>query len=91
MAKGSLAGRQIELPHAAEPVIVNSRHSGPVGHEPVPPDAQGLGVMQAQDLDIGHDEPAFLDRRENLGHGGNVAAGKDVFLDPGGGGPRRTA
>jgi hypothetical protein len=39
--------------------------------------------VQAQDLDIGNEKPGALDRRQHFGQGRNVAAGKDVFRDPG--------
>ena len=51
--------------------------------EPLAPGLERLGIMQLQDFDIGHDELRALDRRQNFGKGRDIAAGEDVFGDPG--------
>ena len=45
--------------------------------------AQGFGIMQAQDLDIRSPQTAFLDDGQNLAQRRAIAAGEDVFRDPG--------
>ena len=41
------------------------------------------GVMQPQDLDVGDPQPLPLDDRHDLGQSRRIAAGKDVFAEPG--------
>ncbi len=49
---------------------------------------QRLGVVQAQDLDVGGPEAGPLERGEGLRQGGDVAAREDVLADPAVGGAR---
>ena len=47
------------------------------------PQAQRLGVVQAQDLDVGDPQAKPLDHRQHLGQRGRVAAREDVLPDKG--------
>ena len=51
--------------------------------------AQGLSIVQPQHLDVGDPEAHLLDRRQHLRQGRGVAAGEDVFAQPGVGAARR--
>jgi hypothetical protein len=44
--------------------------------------------VNPQDLDVGDEETAAFDRRHDFGQGGHIAAGKNIFRDPGIGRPR---
>src|SRR5262245_6439494 len=83
VAEGRLRAGEVELPHAAKPFIEDRRRLVPVGQKALAPRAQGLGIVQAQDFDVGDDQLRPLDRRDHLGKGGNIAAGEDVFGDEG--------
>src|SRR3974390_1730441 len=58
--------RQIELPHPHKALIVNALDLLAMDQEPRAPVLQRLGVMQAQDLHIGDEQPGSLDRWKNL-------------------------
>ena len=49
--------------------------------------AQRFGVMQPQDLDIVGPKPGLLDRRHDFRQCRDIAAGEDIFADPGIGDP----
>ena len=60
-----------------------------MGEEAIAPRLERVGVVQPQDLDVGDEEPEALDRASTSDSARDVAAGEDVFLDPGIGGARR--
>src|SRR6185503_19238905 len=63
IAERHLAALQIELPHAAEPLVIDLRHARAVRLEAVVPVLQRVGVMQPQDLDVGDVQAGALHRR----------------------------
>ena len=83
MAEGRLGTRQVEFPHAAEPLIIEFRDALTVFIKTVPPSLQRFCVVQPQHLDVRYIEARLLNRRQDLGKRGNVCAGEDVFVDPG--------
>ena len=91
--KADFRAGEVELPHPHEARVIDALDLGAMGKEPVAPRLEGLRIMQAQDLDVGHQEAGAFDRGHHLGQGGDIAAGEDVLGDPriGCAGPRRTA
>ena len=87
VAEAQLGPGQIEFPHPPEAGIEHRRDVG-IGHESLAPDAAGLGVVQAQDLDVGDPQVGLLDGRDDFRQAGDVAAREDVFLGEGVGGAR---
>ena len=83
MPKRRLRGGEIELPHAAEPLVVESDRLVAVGHEALAPRAERPGVVHGEDLQILHQEAGLFGCRQHLGEGGNVAARKNVLFDEG--------
>src|SRR4051794_14195518 len=53
VAEGDLAGREVELPHPAEPLVVERPDLVPVAPEAVAPAPERLRVVEAQHLDVG--------------------------------------
>src|SRR6185437_5228093 len=82
-AEGDLRAGQVELPHPAEALIVERADALAVGVEAGAPGTQGLGIVQAQDLDVGHPQAKALDDRHDFRQGRYVAAWKNVFAYPG--------
>src|SRR6185312_9938191 len=74
---------EVELEHPAEALIVQRRDRILVGDETPPPVPQRLCIMQPQHLDIGRDQAAVLDPWQHLRQCRAVAAGENVFPDPG--------
>src|SRR3972149_4673073 len=58
VAERDLAAGQIELPHAAESLVVERARLVAVSEEAAAPLAPRLGVVQPQDLDVGGPQPA---------------------------------
>src|SRR5262249_30255310 len=83
VTEGHFRGGQIEFPHAEEAVIIKSLDLLAVSEEALAPRLEGLGIMQAQDFNIAHQQPSALDRRQYLWKGRYVAAREDVFGNPG--------
>ena len=54
-----------------------------VRQEPLAPGLQRFGVVQPQDLDVGDQQARALDRGQHLRQRRDIAAGEDVFGDPG--------
>src|SRR3974377_350075 len=88
LAERHFGGGEIELPHAHEAPVVNALYVLAVGEEALAPSLQRLCIMQAQDFDVGHQQPGAFDVRHDLGQGWDVAAREDVFGDPRIGGAR---
>src|SRR5690242_14089042 len=82
ITEGGFGAREIEFPHAAEALVIDRLGAMPVGGEALAPFAQGLGIMQPQDLDVGDIEPALLDMRQYFGKGRDIAARENIFLGP---------
>ena len=61
LAERHFRRRQIELPHAHKAPVVNALDLLAVGEEALAPGLQRLGVMQAQDLDVGDQQAGLLD------------------------------
>ncbi|MCY1494377.1 hypothetical protein D9M68_282430 [compost metagenome] len=80
--EGRFGSRQVELPHAEEAFVVEPYRLFAARDETLPPGPQGPGIVHRQDLDILHQQPHTLDRRQNLGESGNITAGEDVLFDP---------
>ena len=57
-AEGEFGAGEIEFEHAAEALVVERCDRVAVGGEAAAPVAQRLGIMQAQDLDVGGDQAA---------------------------------
>jgi hypothetical protein len=53
-----------------------------MGEEAFAPGLERLGIVQAQDFNVGDQQARALDRGQHLGQRWNVAAGKDVLRDP---------
>ena len=77
--KATSQSREVELPHPAEALVVDRGDLGALGLEALAPVAQRLGVVQAQDLDVGDPQARLLDRRQHLRQRRDIAAGEDVF------------
>ena len=58
LAEGHLGRGEIELPHPHEALVVEPLDLLAMGEEALAPVLQRLGVVQAQDLDVGDQEPA---------------------------------
>ena len=82
-AEGDLGTDQIHLPHPAEPLVVELAYPLAVVLETAPPGAQRLGVVEAQDLDVGDPQPGPLGFGDDLGQGRRIAAREDVLAQPG--------
>src|SRR5438445_10636512 len=76
---------EVHLPHPAEALVINCTHAVAISLELPPPRSERLGVMQAQNFDIGDPEPQLLDYRQDLGKRRHVTAGGDVLAYPGAG------
>ena len=59
-----------------------------MSEETCAPGFQRIGIVQAQDLDVGHQQAGPLDGRQHFGKRGDVAAGENVFGDEWSGGGR---
>src|SRR6516165_12745961 len=53
-SKRDFRADEIHLPHTVKPLIINRSDAVAVALESRPPRSQSLGIMQAQDLDIGN-------------------------------------
>ena len=60
MAETAFGGGKVEFPHPREALVIQRHRFLPPGQKPLAPMAQGFGVMQAQHLDIGDDQPVAL-------------------------------
>src|ERR1700680_4270019 len=83
MPESHLAGDQIELPHPAEPLVVESGDPIPVLQEATVPVLERLGIVQAQNLDVGREQSRLLNRRHDLRQGRNIGPWEDVLADEG--------
>jgi len=66
LAEPDFAKLEVELPHAAEAVVVEGGGFGAVGLEAFVPGGKGGGVMQAPVLKVGQPEILLLDDRGEL-------------------------
>src|ERR1700727_1871879 len=82
-AERSFRASEIEFPHAAEALVVKLRGFISTRHKPLAPNAQRLGIVQPQDFNVRDVKAGPLDRWQHFGQAGNVAAGEDIFADPG--------
>src|SRR5262245_1711821 len=82
LAERHFRGGEIELPHPYETGIVEALNFFAMSEETRAPVLERLGVVQAQDLDIGDQKARLLHCGQHLGQGRNIAAGEDVFGDP---------
>jgi len=83
VAKRDFAARQVELPHPAETLVVGRFDLVPVAVESAHPFGDLLGVMQAENFEIGDLESDLLDRGQRFRQGRSVAAREDIFAQPG--------
>src|SRR6056297_4017170 len=88
-AERRFARGQVEAPHAAKAFGVDLANAVEVGHEATVPVLQRIGIVIAQYLYIGDDEPRALDHADHLRHRRRIAPGKNVMFDPGIGDVRR--
>src|SRR5580704_4584963 len=79
----SFRATEIEYPHAAEALVVKLCSVISTRHKPLAPNTQRLGIMQSQNFNIRHVKTRPLDRWQHFGQAWNVAAGEDIFADPG--------
>ena len=80
--KGHLASDKVKAPHPDEPLVIHLANFGQGGLEPFRPVVKGRPILTTPDLDIGGPEPRLFDGRGQVGQGRNIAAGKDILLDP---------
>src|SRR5690606_24062568 len=90
-AEGGFRAGEIEIPHAAEALVVDRLGLVTVDEEACPPVLERLGIVEAKDLDVVDHQPRLLDRRHYLRKGRDVAAREDVFTNEGAGGEWRSA
>src|SRR5262249_26557125 len=64
VAEVHFRGGKVEFPHAHETRIVNPLHFFLVDKEALTPGLQRLGIVQAQDFNIGHQKAGALDMRK---------------------------
>ena len=83
LAKRHFRSREIELPHAHKPRLVNAFDIVAVGEKTLAPGFKRFRIMQPKDFDVRDKQPRAFDRRQNLGQGRDVATGEDIFRDPG--------
>ena len=65
-AEGELRADEVDLEHADEPRVVHGLDGGLVAAEVGAPVAERLRVMEAENLEVGHDQTAFLHRRDDF-------------------------
>src|ERR1700729_2213107 len=82
-AERSFRASEIEFPHAAEALVVKLRGFLSPRHKPLAPNAQRLGIVQPQDFNVRYVKAGPLDRWQHFRQARNVAAGEDIFADPG--------
>ena len=83
LAERHFRARQIKFPHPRKALVVELHRFLPPRHEAFAPGFQRFGVMQPQDFDVADQKPGALDRRHHFGQRRDIAAGEDVFRDPG--------
>src|SRR6266852_1082989 len=81
-AECDLRPGEVEFPHPAKALVVKLAYLLAIGLKALLPRTQSLGVMETQDFDVGDPQAGLLDRREDLGQSGRIAAREDVFADP---------
>src|SRR5205085_12439105 len=82
-AERDFGAGQIELPHAAETLVVKLGDRIPLRLEAPPPLLKRLGVVQAQNLHVGYNQSRAPDDTEHFTQRRGVTAGENVFGDPG--------
>ena len=82
IAEGAFRRGEIELPHAAEALVIEFPGTLAVVGEAQEPFTQCLGIVQSEDLDVGDVESGLLDMRQHFRERGNVTPWEDVLLDP---------
>ena len=74
--------RQVKFPHAGKTLVIEAHRLFAPRHEAVAPGLQRFSIMQPQDFDVADQKARLLDRGDDLGKGGDIAAREDVFRDP---------
>src|SRR5216683_3867673 len=73
---------KIKLPHAHEALIIEALRLLSVSVETLTPGLQRVGIVQAQDFDVGNEQTRAFDRGQYLGQSRNIPTRKYVFRDP---------
>src|SRR5688572_33225860 len=65
---------EVEVPHSAEPLVVDARRVVPAGAETLSPGLQRLGIVETKNLDVGDQQAGAFDGAQDLGERRYVAA-----------------
>src|SRR5690606_24097547 len=82
MAEDELDEGEVEFPDSAESLAVVAGDLGPTRGKALAPGLQRLGVVKAEDLDVGDPQSRGLDGGQHFRQGRDISAGKDIFGDP---------
>jgi hypothetical protein len=79
MPESHLAGNELELPHPADSFVIESCDPIPALQEATVPVLERLGIVQAQNLDVGREQSRLLNRRHDLRQRRNIGPWEDCL------------